>query len=341
MSAPEVTVDATLEQLERLTKDLKTAASTLKQQEVRFLVDTYYMLQKNRIRAGNQVTALAKSAEPHALLLWIHRNSGVLENNIKLALSYYSDSNPIGQWAESITGIGPVISAGLLAHIDIAQAPTVGHIWRFAGLDPTVTWNKAEKRPWNASLKTLCWKIGESFVKVSSNKNDYYGKVWLERKAKEVESNEMGLYTDQASKVLGARAIKAPNATKWYKGEIDPQVARWWRLNSGKEVSSTPTIKQLEAFNKTGKVVEDMGEAYEQLSKSMALRTDEPRGVPMLPPAHIHARSKRYAVKLFLSHWHWVAYEITNKKKPPMPYIIEHGGHTDFKQPPNWNLRYM
>ena len=37
-------------------------------------------------------------------------------------------------------GIGPVIAAGLLANIDIKQAPTVGHIWRFAGLDPTNKW---------------------------------------------------------------------------------------------------------------------------------------------------------------------------------------------------------
>lgn len=56
----------------------------------------------------------------------------------------------------SIHGIGPVISAGLLAHIDIHRAVTVGHIWRFAGLDPSVKWLKKTKRPWNAGLKVLC-----------------------------------------------------------------------------------------------------------------------------------------------------------------------------------------
>jgi hypothetical protein len=44
----------------------------------------------------------------------------------------------------------------LLARIDIVKAPTAGHIWRYAGLDPTVRWNKGEKRPWNAGLKVLC-----------------------------------------------------------------------------------------------------------------------------------------------------------------------------------------
>lgn len=47
----------------KLSKDLKLAAEKLQEKEVRFLVDAYYTMQRNRIRSGNQVTALAKSAE--------------------------------------------------------------------------------------------------------------------------------------------------------------------------------------------------------------------------------------------------------------------------------------
>ena len=32
-------------------------------------------------------------------------------------------------------------------------------------------------------LKELCWKIGESFVKVKGNPADIYGKIYEERKA--------------------------------------------------------------------------------------------------------------------------------------------------------------
>ena len=87
-----------------------------------------------------------------------------MEGQIKRALEKYVDNHPVGSWLTSIHGIGPVIAAGLLAHIDIARAPTVGHIWRFAGLDPTTKWEKKTRRPWNAALKVLTWKAGESFV---------------------------------------------------------------------------------------------------------------------------------------------------------------------------------
>jgi Transposase IS116/IS110/IS902 family len=59
----------------------------------------------------------------------------------------------------------------------------------------------------------------------------------------------------------------------------------------------------------------------------------------ILPPAHIHARARRYAVKLFLAHLHDVWYEVHYKEKPPRPYIIEHLGHVHFISPPNWPMK--
>ena len=59
----------------------------------------------------------------------------------------------------------------------------------------------------------------------------------------------------------------------------------------------------------------------------------------MLPPAHIQSRAKRYAVKLFLAHWHHVAYEDHYGTQPPKPYVIEHGGHVHYIAPPNWPMQ--
>jgi hypothetical protein len=115
-----------------------------------------------------------------------------LENQIKAMLDKWSSAQPMGIWAREVVGIGPVIASGLMANIDITKAPTVGHIWRFAGLDPTVEWKKGGKRPWNASLKRLCWLMGESFVKVSGREKDVYGKLYLERKEYESKRNERG-----------------------------------------------------------------------------------------------------------------------------------------------------
>lgn len=256
-----------LDPIERLTKDIKAAAAILSNDEARFLVDAYYKMQDDRKRGDNQVRALDESHEPNDVLRWLADQSGSLERQVQRALDAYSAANPVGVWARSVVGIGPVIAAGLLAHIDITKAPTVGHIWRFAGLDPTLNWSKGDKRPWNADLKTLCWKIGESFVKVSGNPEAYYGQIYKQRKDYEQANNDAGTYAAQAA-------------------------------------------AKLEKF-KIGKTTE----AYAHYAAGH------------LPPAHIHARAKRYAVKLFLSHWHEVAYRAHYGCEPPLPYPIAILGH--------------
>lgn len=264
-----------LEPIARLTRDLASAAGTLSKNEARFLVDAYYTMQDGRIRADSQVRALGESQEPHDVLTWLATQNSTLEKQVARALEKYADAHPVGQWAQSNKGIGPVITAGLLAHIDIAKAPTVGHIWRYAGLDPTRKWEKGQKRPWNATLKVLCWKIGESFVKVSGYDDAYYGKVYLQRKALELMNNEALLYKEQAEESLRTKKFG------------DDTVAKKWYLQ--------------------GK----------------------------LPPARIHERAKRYAVKLFLAHLHEVWYRHEFSTAPPLPYAIAHLGHAHKIDPPN------
>ena len=45
------------------------------------------------------------------------------------------------------------------------------------------------------------------------------------------------------------------------------------------------------------------------------------------PPDHIHSRAKRYAVKLFLSHYHEIGYTLEFGIEPPNPYPIGVLGH--------------
>ena len=204
------------EVVRRLRRDLVKAASTLSVDEARYLVDAYYAMQEYRKAAGNQVRALAESEEPHGVIQWLFDQNTTVEKQILRALDSWTDALPAARWAKSICGIGPVISAGLAAHIDITRSATVGHIWRFAGLDPTVEWKKGEKRPWNAGLKTLCWKIGESFVKVSGNESDFYGKLYIQRKQYEQQRNDVrrSWLTRPRANWSGSRSARAPRRTR-------------------------------------------------------------------------------------------------------------------------------
>ena len=259
----------------KLDRDMVEAASALTATEARYLVDSYYAMQGGRIRANNQIRALTTSGEPHESIAWLSTESRVLEESVRRALDAYSAGHPVGKRMRTVVGVGPVISAGLLAHIDITRAPTAGAIWRYAGLDPTSEWKKGEKRPFNAGLKTLCWKLGESFVKTCNHKDAVYGRLYRERKDAEIANNEAGAFADQAK-------------------------------------------AKLEKF-KIGKTTD----AYKAYS------------VGKLPPAHIHARARRVAVKMFLSHLHEVWYEVEFGTKPPAPYVFEHAGHVH-KLDPDW-----
>lgn len=192
--------------MDKLSRDLKKASVTLTEREVRYLVDTYYLCQEMRKRSGNQIGALTKDKEPHELITWFFQNSYGIELEAKKALTKYAESKVEGIWLQSIVGIGPVIAAGLIAHVDYKDADgnelnTAGSLWRFAGLDPTVDWGKGEKRPWNASLRTLCWKVGESFNKQQNRPNDFYGKLLVKKKDYYVQKNEAGDYRERALQI--------------------------------------------------------------------------------------------------------------------------------------------
>jgi hypothetical protein len=264
---------AELEPIQKLSQDLRAAAQLMSRAEVRYLVDSYYAMQQNRIRFANQNRALIEQAEPATLVPWLSGQAERFEKEIRKALEPWAEHQAVGRWCLSITGIGPVLTAGLLAHIDITKAPTAGKIWRFAGLDPTSKWERGQKRPWNPSLKTLCWKIGESFVKVSGREKDIYGKLWLARKALEQQRNEEGRNAEEAARRVAT-----------------------------------------------------VGRATEAYGHYAAGR---------LPPGQIHARAKRYAVKIFLSHLHHVMYLDHFRRDPPKPWVIEHGGHSDMLPVPH------
>lgn len=203
----------------KLNKDVKQAAANLGKDEARFLVDTYYSLQDFRIQSANQVRSILKSEdeEPHETLAFFGDQFSVLEKQVKTSLDIYSNSDPLGQWTRLHVGIGPVIAAGLLAHIDIERAPYASSIHRFAGLLPHQKKVKGVKRDWNQDLKVLCWKMSDSFVKLSNHPECYYGHIYRHRKEIELERDKNGANAEVARLTLEEKAIKDPATLAIYK----------------------------------------------------------------------------------------------------------------------------
>lgn len=325
-------VGMNLDPVAKLDRGLKEVAGRQGRRGAGRVVDVYYRQQEHRLALGNQIRTLDQS-EPTEILDHLYNQVATLEKVAAVALGEWSMSYEVGRWSRRQIGIGPVLAAGLIAFLDIEKAPTVGHIWRYGGYDPTLEWLGTRKatelvdrivpdgvppnethlamigeelhrkpenlyalamrsrpgreedeeehdlvltraklvaalarRPYNARVKTMFWNIGKSFVRTSGRDNSFYGKLYVDRKAREVTRNEAGDYAELAAQTLEERNI----------------------------------------------VNRKLRETYE---------------AGRLPAGRIDLRAMRWAVKLFLAHWHGVAFEERYGTEPPLPYPVVHLGH--------------
>jgi hypothetical protein len=241
LSEDAIEVLSGLGEITRLDKDLKKLIRTLNRDEVRCIVNYYYNVQENRMRSSKQINAASKAGTPHDLMVYLNAQTQVLENQIAKAMDEWTEGHPVAKaLKDNVYGIGPIISAGLVAHFDIHRAATAGAFWRYAGLDPTSVWSKGEKRPWNAALKTLCWKVGQSFMKFSNATDKdtgaakcFYGDLYRQKKAELVAKNQGGGFKGLADSVLKAKKFRDVATKAKYEsgmlpdGHIDAMARRW------------------------------------------------------------------------------------------------------------------
>lgn len=216
-----VVVDAGFaEPLDRLSRDLRTSAVNLTINEVRYLVNLYFTMQENRKSMSLRSIALGKMKQPHEMIDFFGDNFAKLERTIKNALSAYMQktNHPAMAWLRTVSGVGPVIACGLFSEIKIERAHTAGSLWRYAGLDPTIVWNKGQKRPFNADLKLICYYAGEAFVKQGNFYRMHYAvyRDYMEKK------NEHGDY----AKLAQENALKF----KWDENTVPYKMAMQGKL---------------------------------------------------------------------------------------------------------------
>jgi hypothetical protein len=187
-------------------------AYELETKDVADAVELYYDAQKLRIMHGNK----ERSEGPGELVTWfsywLELGEKVIQGKLKKWVE--SEKSPAeAKWAYEQHGIGPVIAAGLAAHIDVTKAASVSAVWKFAGQAPGADRKvKGQKLPYNARLKTLIWKTGESFVKVSGKEGATYGKLYAEFKTEEIKRNEAGQYREAAKRELATKKFKAEDS---------------------------------------------------------------------------------------------------------------------------------
>jgi len=318
----------------RYTKDQLAEAHTFDREQMAAAVGMYYGIQKLRVGARNKESAHERSTDILAdpvLITEMKQRLERLERESARVLREFAQARPLGRWAMSIAGVDAVIAAGLLAHIDVARAQTAGAIWRFAGLlDPKLQpWERGQKRPWNARLKTLCYKLGESFKKLTVSETSLNGDddVIAEKVLKEHADKGIELSgTELLTKVKAKRARAQKRASSLQNDNY-----LYVRLYSERKQRETQR-------NDAGLFREQaLGRLELAKRKGLAISPDQKKlwADGRLQPVGVDRRAARYAVTIFLSHYHQIGREILGLPMPK-PWVLEHGGHVHYIPPPCW-----
>jgi hypothetical protein len=214
-------------------KEVVLQAANYSNAQVRLVVAAYYSAQENRKSCDNKMRHWGeRDDEGEALpelLQYFADSNALIENHIKKSMAKFAEAHLTGRWALSLHGVGPCISAGCLAHIDIHKAPTVGHIWNFAGLNPARKWLKGEKRPYNAALKQICFHMSDCAKRASGSEKSYYGKLYKARKEMVVQRNEEGRNAERAKTyyTLSKDVKKSLAQGKLPDWNLDRQALNW------------------------------------------------------------------------------------------------------------------
>lgn len=162
---------------------------------VRGLVEDFYDVQDTRIESENRIRAAKQGVSEQEELFVkevISKRLLGIENDIKKYIANTLEDDPRYLWLTNIKGVGPILAGGIIAWMgDVEKFATISKYWVYAGMavddvegSPTKGLarkrKKGEKINWNPRVKTMGWKLGESWVKTKGFGRELYEKYRAE-----------------------------------------------------------------------------------------------------------------------------------------------------------------
>lgn len=239
----------------------------LKRLTIRVLVESYYDLQDYRIRTGNRMRQLGSSGEilsldPDAIKKDEVGIQEVIRQYLKeIPIASWMLGDGVNK---GIKGIGPTLAGGLISFLDVTKADHPSDFWSYAGLgvvripldearekyknnipiqravkiaeingDDSISLGQSRragnKVNFNPRVKTLMWKIMDSFIKQNTNP---YRKYYDDRKATEmarldVEEKKIG------KTINGKKAIADKRAKRYAEKQFLQDLWLKWRTLEG------------------------------------------------------------------------------------------------------------
>lgn len=334
----------TLDGLASLSKETKQSIAFLSDDQIRFIIDNYYQTQAYRMNIANQIRAVKQEFDKapegeQPAIAWVFKYVENLENQIKKMIAEYVKTIPVCRWAMAVKGIGPVFAANLWSYIDMSKCKHANQFLSYAGLnDNNAPWLGKEKA--TEIVNEVYKELG--LVKVTEVNDDVLVRV-AQKAGRSFETVKRGYLSHkekETSKSSDKTALikylsKPPYNTDLKKmcyliGESFVKVSNrgslYGQIYQERKALETMRNDNLEYKDQADKLLAEKNyskdtDTYKYLSKGK------------LSPAHINSRAKRYAVKIFLTHFFEACWLYTYGTQPPVIYPIAHQGHVDYIEP--------
>ena len=333
----------TLDGLATISKDVKKSMRFVDKEQLRIIIDTYYQAQASRIALENQLRSVNQGYDEalnETAIYWMVEDARNRENQIKKMITEYANNHPVCQWAMACKGIGPIFAAKLWASIDMDKCKHANQFLNYVGLnDNNIPWlgkEKAEKivnaayeecgleksDPMNDDvIIAISMKTGRKFESILRGYETH------KEKLKKTKSSDRVILVNYLAKppynldlkttcfLIGEAFLKVSNRGSKY-GMLYRERRAW------------ETIR-----NENGEYKEQADKLLSE--KNYAKNTDTYKclAAGKLSPGHILNRSKRYATKIFLTHFFEACWIYTYGTEPPVIYPIAFQEHVDYITP--------
>lgn len=142
-------VNFSAETIVGLSKEIRRSIITMDRKDARYMVDTYYQIQKLRIGLENQVRSVNQEKDGEgnvSIMEYASISLRLLEESVLDGFRELSKSSPVTLWMNDIIGIGPIMSSMLYAYLNVEGVNHAGNFWSYAGLnDNNNPWLGKEK----------------------------------------------------------------------------------------------------------------------------------------------------------------------------------------------------
>ena len=334
--------------LRRASKGIKEKAADMSRPEARTLINYYFKTTGLRQSTKRRLQLLKERnlaiaegfEEEHPMLNYVRLESSRLVDQIRQSIDIYSDANIPSRWARSFKGspnIGPLVASGLNAFIDPEKGTTISQVWRYAGFDPSCKWWWKEDEV-QAILKMAKLKFGEPDLEdtvrwIGKQINVGY-KSFLRRCYIPSDPNitwrslRYGIkrlpWNRQLKQIcyyLGMIFLQNHNNKDHFYGQAYDYRKIFEEKRNEKGYYKNMAREKLKARWTT---IDREGTPY------LAFIEDK------IPPHHVDKIARRWAIKLFLEHFHQVSFYERYGMLPPRNYRISMLGGSDRYKCPHW-----